>query len=430
MLMQVCLPARALSSTVFCCLLGSALTAVAGDWQFNPRIELGGEFNDNYRLFPSPNQDRVYGFFTNTALQLRYLTPVDELSLTPSVYGVVLPDSRVDNTADPSAVFNWNRTAQTYKAGLYAQYLNQSVVEANETTAGTIGNQLGNPTPGDTGLSTQRERRQLTEATPTLTIDLTQRQHLQAGGAYNYVTYSKNLPGFSVGYRSIDGNLGIVEDVTQRVGLSIRGVVTQYNPRGGFPSSTSYGGMGEWDYHTSQVSKAYIMGGAERTRFATVANVPYSPPTTSVVAGAGMNWTFQVTQIFLDLTRTVEPNGTGYTVNRDQARLSLARQLSPKFTGEIGTRLDRDRPTSPTILLADRDYAVGYLTAKWRFLRAWTLTGEYDYTFQRFGAQRGRPAVPATATTPAVAALAAVPAVDERSNRVVLSIIWEPNRIN
>ena len=291
MQMRVCPPVRALRSTVLGCLLaGATLTAAADDWQFNPRVQLGSEYNDNYRLFPAGQQDHVYGFYTNSQLQFRYLTPVDDISLTPAVYGVVFPDSSVDNTADPSVVFQWNRTAQTYKAGLFAQYLNQSIVEANATNAGTANNQLGNPTAGDTGLSTQRERRTLTDVAPTFTWDFTQREHLQAGGEYDNVTFGKNLPGFSVGYNSVNGNLGVVSDVTQRSSIVVMALASQYNPQGGFAASTSVGGMGEWDYHTSQTSKAYLRAGAERTTFGTAANVPSSPPTTNVVAGAGVNW--------------------------------------------------------------------------------------------------------------------------------------------
>jgi hypothetical protein len=95
-------------------------------------------------------------------------------------------------------------------------------------------------------------------------------------------------------------------------------------------------------------------------------------------------------------------------VDRDQLRLSLARDYSPTTTAELGARVARDTPTEATVLFAARSYAVGYLGFKWRFRRAWTLSGEYDYTYQHY---------------------ADTPPVTESSNAILLSVIYEPNRI-
>ncbi len=391
-------------------LAGAAFPAAGTDWQFNPRAELGAEFNDNYLLFASPFEDRIYGGFTNVALQLRYLGLTDDFSVTPAVYASYLPDSTVDNTTDPSVNLSWNHIGQTWKGGLTGVYLRQSIVNADFVNSATVNNQLGNPTPGDSGYFTIRQRRQLAEGTPNFTIDLTQRQHLQVTADYSNVTFEPSLAGLNIGYNSFNGSVGLIEDVTQRMTLAVRGLASQFNPRGGFASTTSYGGVGEWGYHVSQITQAYVRAGALRSSFSSVAGAPAAPSLTGVVAGGGLNWTFQVVQVFLDLTRTVEPNSTGFTVNRDQARLSVSRTFTPKLVAEVGTRLLRDRPTETTLLFADRDYAVGYVNFKWRFLRAWTLNGEYDHTYQHY------------------AALGTQPTVNERSNAVMLSVIFEPNR--
>jgi hypothetical protein len=81
-------------------------------------------------------------------------------------------------------------------------------------------------------------------------------------------------------------------------------------------------------------------------------------------------------------------------------------------------------------VFADRTFGVGYLTAKWRFLRDWTLTGEYDFTYQHFGTLPGTPGSPASGTIAAIPATNATPAVSERSNQILVSVIWEPKRLN
>jgi hypothetical protein len=386
-----------------------ALPAIGADWEFDPKIEGGAEFNSNYRLFPPGFEDRVYGAFTNAAFEFRYLSQTDDFNITPAVYASYLPDSTEDNTTDPSIDLNWKHTGQTYTAGLFAEYIKQSVVQADLTTAATIGTQLGNPTPGDSGYVTFHDRRQLSEVTPTFTEDLTQRQHLEVTADYTKVDYDPVLPGFYVGYSAATGAIALIEDISQRTSLTLRGRASEYEPEGDFPNTRTYGLEGEWGYHVSQVSQAYVRIGAARSSFEQLPGAVPLADTTGIVAGAGMNWTYQVTQVFLDATRTVEPNGTGYTVDRDQFRLSLTRLLSPTLSGIAAARYIRDSPSEPTVLFADRNYALASLGFKWRFRRAWTLSGEYDYTNQRY---------------------ASVPPVTETSNAVLISVIYEPNRRN
>ena len=103
-----------------------------------------------------------------------------------------------------------------------------------------------------------------------------------------------------------------------------------------------------------------------------------------MVGGAGVNWTFQVTTLFLDATRTVEPNATGHSVVRHQIRLRIERSLTQKFKVVIGARGYRDTATGDDTSFIPRDYAVGTLGASWRFQRAWTVAAEYGYTRQKY----------------------------------------------
>ena len=388
---------------------GFALTASATDWQFNPKIEAGVQANDNYRLLPPGFEDKVYGVFTNAAFEFRYLDPINDFNITPAVYANYLPGTTADDTTDPSVTLNWLRTGQTYKGGLYAQYIRQSVVDANQTTVSTIGNQLGNPVAGDSGYISVYTKRQLEEVSPTFTIDLTQRRHLAITADYQNVTYDPVIIGFNDSYSTENASIGLVQDFTARSSATLRARIEQFNPDGDLQSVRSYGLEGQWDYHLSQISQAYVRVGAQRSFFEDVTGLPHVVPSTGVVAGAGVNWTFQITQLFVDFTRTVEPNSTGYTVNRDQFRLTLNRSLSPTLTAVAAARYVHDAATASTAVFATRDYGLASLGMKWRFRRAWTLNGEYDFTAQHY---------------------ASVPPVHEHSNAILLSVIYEPNRVS
>jgi hypothetical protein len=157
----------------------------------------------------------------------------------------------------------------------------------------------------------------------------------------------------------------------------------------------------------SPIQQAYLRVGASRSSFGR------SPPAigaiqpgarTTWVAGVGTNWAFAVTQIFLDATRTVDPNATGYTVKRDQLRFRITRDFSAKLSGILGARVFVDNATESTPPFTERKYGIATLGFKWRWLRAWTLSGEYDYTRQKF------------ANDPSAA----------MANAATLSVIYEP----
>jgi len=60
-------------------------TARAAENEFNPRIEVGGIYNDNFLLYPSsaPGRIKVHGLFVDAQLELLARSPISEVSLTP-----------------------------------------------------------------------------------------------------------------------------------------------------------------------------------------------------------------------------------------------------------------------------------------------------------------------------------------------------------
>ena len=182
--------------------------------------------------------------------------------------------------------------------------------------------------------------------------------------------------------------------------------MSRTDPNGDNNTTNAYGLQGEWSRRFTETSQAYVRLGAQRTRFdQTLAGS--SPSQTTFVAGSGVSWQFRVSQLFLDLTRTVDPNASGFSVKRDQIRMRYVQDFTPLVAGYIGARAYKDAAADSRAQFTDRNYAVGSLGVQWRFLRAWTLSGEYDYTRQKFDNGLG-------------------PA---KSNAVFLSIIFEPNRL-
>jgi hypothetical protein len=361
----------------------SAEPALAADWQFNPRVELGAQADSNYRLLPSGAEESVAGGFADVALQLRSLGLIDELLVTPAVHATRFQSSRDDNSTDPSLEVNYVHHGQKLTAGVLGAYSRASVARTDRASADASGGGLGTPVPGDSGYVIVRNRRELTEFAPSVGYELTQRNRLLVVADYVKADYDHEIPGFYVGYRNLGGAVGLAHDLSPRTTLTLRARYSQYDPNGSFLTTNSYGLEGEWGRHVSEVSQAYVRVGALRSVFGSQGAVT-RPAVTSVTGGAGLNWDFRLTQLFLDATRTLDPNARGYSILRDQLRLRVERKLTAKSVLLLGVRAYQDTATGNSALFPERKYLTGTLGARWRFERSWTIAAAYDYVRQRY----------------------------------------------
>ena len=367
--------------------LGLALSAPrawSADWQFNPRVELGGQADSNYRLNLPGFEDSVSGGFADVQLQLRSAGQINNFTLTPAVHATKFSSSSGDSSTDPSLDLDFAHHGLTSTLGFTGTVSKASVARTDRATTDIGGSGLGNPTGGDSGYLTIRDRRQLTMVAPSASFDLTQRSRLLLNADYAKVDYDREIPGVYVGSSNLDGAIGVAHEWSQRTTLTLRGRYSRYDPNGAFSTVDSYGVEGEWRRHVTQLAESYIRIGGLRSSFSRLGAAPAPDSVTSVVAGAGINWTFQITQLFLDATRTIDPNATGFSVVRDQLRLRITKNLTPRFSVAIGARGYRDTATGKITTYRERKYLVGSLGLTWRFRRAWTLAAAYDQSWQRY----------------------------------------------
>jgi hypothetical protein len=169
----------------------------------------------------------------------------------------------------------------------------------------------------------------------------------------------------------------------------------------------------QWDGKFSETRQYYLRVGGTRTDLSgSLAGQPAaSSSTTTVTGGAGAQWTYTLTEIFVDLMRDVEPTGQGYVVNRDQLRLRVARRFSQRLAGFLGVQAIHDDPlpgsVAPTVQ-AQR-YYYGTVGFEWRFVREFSVIGAYNFTDTHYS---GSAASASTA----------------QANAVRLSLVYEPHR--
>lgn len=401
-------------STVGALALGVGLVlagteAQALNWQYNPRVEVGGQADDNYRLLPSGNESSVSGALIDAQVEFQSLDQVNDIRIAPGVHATYFPNAKDDDSTNPYLDFEWLHKGLRNSGGVYGSYTKESVVQSERlgTDFGGIGSGggLGNPIGGDSGYVSIRNKREMGQLHPTYNIELTERRRLEFTADYAHVKFDQDIPGLTVGYTSYGASVGLAQELSQKNTLTVRGLVTRTDPNGDNNTTNGIGLQGEWSRRFTETSQAYVRLGAQRTKFDQFLTGG-SPNETTFIAGTGVNWQYRVSQLFLDLTRTVDPNASGFSVKRDQVRMRYIRYFTPLVAGYVGARAYKDRAADSRATFTDRNYAVGSLGLQWRFLRSWTLSGEYDYTRQKFDNGLG----------------------PSKSNAVFLSVIFEPNR--
>ncbi len=137
----------------------------------------------------------------------------------------------------------------------------------------------------------------------------------------------------------------------------------------------------EWSNKISETSQVFVRGGANRVKSDETGGTSTN---TGFNGGAGVRWSFEVTQIFFDVNHYLDPSSYGRVVARDQLRFQLSRRLGPLTTLSLAARGIRDSDTGSDSTFRDRNYAVASVGLEWRMKRQWALGGGYDYRWRKF----------------------------------------------
>jgi len=355
-------------------------TVEAANWDYNPRLELSGTYNDNYRLAEdAAGKVTAAGAVLDAQLAMRSLSPENELSFTPHIRTSIYPDDHQDQSTDGYFDIKGEHKTQKADLAIVGQYANESIVSSDLLPANFNGVGLGEIVGTGSNRVTVTDRRQFERVAPSMTYDFTQREHFLANLEYENASFSKNDVFQQIGYKDYDGSVGMGFDATQRSNVAITLNGARFLPDGGAGDTTSYGLSSQWTWRRSQVQQVYVRGGAVRSQ----ADVPGGTVSnTSFVGGAGVSWTYQVTKYVADLLRGVSPSSSGAVLTHTEARFQAIRAFTPRLSGDIGVRAIRLRGAA--VVVQGNDYAAATVGFQFQVTRNYRIAGEYDYTWLRF----------------------------------------------
>jgi hypothetical protein len=374
----------------------------------HPRVELAGGYDDNANLAES-SSDKIGSSDAMADVRVDLIARESnwQWRLTPEVRGTWFP-SHSDLDQNSEYLFlNGQRTGERYTLGLDGYGLSQSLLPTYLPTA-NLGTGLGVSEPGTTLVVPASIRENLGYLSPSYTFAMTERSSVELKAGYTDVTFTRELESSYVDYQNITGSAGLVLRATPTGTLSLRALTADFRPDIGFTTNT-YGGEVEWDGKFSPTKQYYLRLGGGRTDFSgTLSGTPEPSGSTNWTGGVGTQWTYTVTEVFLDATRSVAPTGQGYALNQNQLRLRLARRFTPRLAGFLGARTIYQEPLAGSAVLNERAQHYNYGTAgfEWRVEQQFSLIGAYEFTDYQNGG----------------------PLSTGRANALRVSIVYEPHR--
>jgi hypothetical protein len=420
----------ALAGATMASALLAAGKASADNWEFNPRIEVGGQYNDNYRLAESGTPKiPAYGTLVDAAMGFSLNAQRGELDIVPRVHSSFFPDDHEDQPTD--GYLNIAGDFHTLRATFSgtASYANETVISSELLAADFPGVNLGQVVGEASGRVSIHNRRQLEQIAPKMTYDFTPRYHLKLDAVVENANFTNNLSGQSgltaqqqaqyiqVGFKDVYGSAGLQYDLTQRQDIIVRLLAARFMPdsvtnlgtgadagqvRSSSTDTNRYGVEGQWDAKPTDTIQTYVRLGVDEVHANTAVDGVINK--TLVVGGAGVVWTYQLSQYIVDAVRDLSPSAAGAVIQHDELRFRILRALQPRLYAVVAARAVRVRGASQTILgVQGSDYAAASVALQYQMTTNYRLSTEYDFTWQRF---QGEPYA--------------------ASNGIAVSVIWQP----
>lgn len=369
-------------------MLGAAGTASAADVQFDPYVEVGGQYTDNFtldRLRPLINE--VSGAFAQVGAQLRAESPRSRWILEPRVRRTEFPDDPALESTDyfftaSGEVVN-PRSAYGITADLFDQFIVQSQLPGTDFGDASLGQGTGS----DSGRFVGDDRQTSVSLRPFAQFDLTELTRLRVEGSISDVSFDQNVLGFQVSFQSVGGALRLERRFSQASTLGLVADWEHVEPEIGIGDSDLYSLQLQWDYRLAERVSAYGRAGMRRSDFEVAGPTPRGTRVNSEdtpLLGAGVRWNFQRSDLFVDMQRVVSANSSGFVVERDELRLFYNHRFSTRLRGYLGFYGIRDESVTEIGIFVPREYVTGSVGLEWRFKQAWALAGELSNARQKF----------------------------------------------
>jgi len=364
-------------------LLGLTAGARADNWDLLPRLEVGGTWSDNYRLADIPDQElTVYGPYIDAQLGIDYFSQTSKLDIVPRVHWNNFPTDHTDQSTDGFLDIDGEHRTQRGDLLGVLQLSDEKVFYSDYLPATFPGLALGQASTAPSGHITVSTRQKLVRAVPEYKYDFTQRTHLDLNADVENASYQQSEVE-QIGYSSYTGSAGIGFDVSPRSVFTATGLGTHFAPQTGGNNTNDYGAQAEWDLQQSQIAKFYARVGAEhseaQTAIGTVSNNGFT-------GGIGVDLRYQVTEVTVDLIRSLIPTSQGVMMTDQELRFRILHAFYPKLSGYVGARGMRlsGAASQTALTVTSENYLTAEVGCDYQMTQNYRIEAAYDYAWQQF----------------------------------------------
>jgi hypothetical protein len=397
------LPAAARSARLLLPLVavGLAGAALAAEWSVTPRLGVRMEYDDNRRLSldcPARSTEEectpptgTFGTVVDAAAQLAWATQVSTVSVTPRLRASrYQEDPDLLDSDDQYLDLIASTRSERARYGLDGN-MSLETVQTSETIA------------DQEGVSLRRRNVQIPRdqwrLRPSWSYTLSERNVLSLDANLTWVDYgSEGRTGAAGGYVDYNfyvANASLAHALTERDTISGFAYFSRYE-RDVLDSVTdSVGFQVGYELALTETLKGSVAVGLVRSDFSSDSQRIEVAGRELVIPGlettedgqlinASLTQTLERGSWSVTASRTLSPTGEGVLVTRDELRGNLTHGLSQRLEGRLGVLAFADSSVGGQGQRSDRDYARVELGLRYRLTPYWSVTGQYNYRYEKY----------------------------------------------
>jgi hypothetical protein len=361
----------------------AAVPAGAQEYYFQPRADIGVEYDTDRDLVTSGPKQSSEGYLAGGGATLGIATPTTDTTLRPQLnYSdyPVLSESALQELLDFNSVYSGQRS----QAGIYGRF-DHSDLFASELASATFNPLNPNlPTTPETGRISATGTRTLLTIVPSYQYALTPRLGVGVTGTYQDSNYGGSGSQYYISYQYYSGTAGLDWKLNNRSSISFGVIGSRETANNGSSSTDGHGVQASYDYAWSKTFTSTLTVVGQQDDIHNVVPVKFDTTSSGFGATYELSWKGQISQVLLSAGRTFTPNGAGGTFNCDQFQIEYHRDLTQRMTLVVAAHYIQNIAQSTVYAGSDYDYVTSTVDLKWQLTRTWYIRGGLEYLDENF----------------------------------------------
>jgi hypothetical protein len=379
--------------------------ANAAELSLQPDARIGGAYNDNSRLNETGNENEITGGFLDLRVIGQRRTQTSFISIRPRLYFDRWDDSDEDSDDQYFDVFGMTR-GQRGELRFTGNASNQQVRRGEDANTEFAESELDDDDKSTSGRIDRRRDRLRWRVKPEYAFAITERTRIGLGFEYIDVDYNNEQPGEALDYTDSTVAAFVERDPSERSRIRLTVFGSKYEADEISNDSKSFGGGLRYEKDVTETFTWFVAAGAQSTDVEAGEDNQLDQSQTSYLFTSGIAREWERTRFRAEISRSVDPSGTGFLKTRDGLRVNVRHQFRPRWYGSVRAYAFTEDSVDDTVDVNNRDYAQVQLGLGWQMARSWSVEGLYRYTYQDYDDTPG----------------------DAQSNFISLGLVYRPTK--